>query len=59
MSKYQITTIERLMQCSTADAVSLLSIMDTTGDHPDWSEFSDRQLRSHFKSVLADTQAGA
>jgi len=59
MSKYQISTIERLMRCTTADAVELLSVMDRTGDHPDWSESSDRQLRTHFRSVLADIQAGA
>ncbi len=53
MSKYQINTIQEVLGFSVEQAEELLETMDTTGDHPDWSEFSDKQFRSHFKMVLA------
>jgi len=53
MSKYQINTIKEVMGFSTEDAEVLIQMMDSTGDHPDWSESTTRELRSHFKSILA------
>lgn len=53
MSKYQVTTIQEVMGFTAEQAEQLIQVMDANNDHPDWSEFSDRQFRSHFKSVLA------
>ena len=52
MSKYQITTIQKVMGFTAEQATDLIQFMDMTGDHPDWSESSDRQLRNHFKLIL-------
>ena len=53
MSNYQITTIQEVMDFTFEDAETLLKLMDILGDHPDWSEATTRQLRSHFKAVWA------
>ena len=52
MSKYQINTIKEVMGFEDKEAENLINLMDTTGDHPDWSEASNTQLRNHFKMVL-------
>lgn len=54
MSKYQLNTIQKVMGFTPDEAERLVQLMDANNDHPDWSEFSDRQFRWHFKSVLAD-----
>jgi hypothetical protein len=53
MSKYQIITIQQVMGFTAEQAQDLIQVMDATGDHPDWSEATDRQLRNHFNLVLA------
>lgn len=53
MSKYQMKTIREVMNFSEEQAEHLMSLMDSTGDHPDWSEFSTAQFRRHFALVLA------
>jgi hypothetical protein len=53
MSKYQLNTIQEVLGCDIKQAEHLIQLMDETGDHPDWSEFSTKQFRSHFKMVLA------
>jgi hypothetical protein len=53
MSKYQLNTIQEVLGCDIKQAEHLIQLMDETGDHPDWSEFSTKQFRSHFKIVLA------
>jgi len=53
MSKYQLKTIREVMGCSDEQAHTLMNLMDATGDHPDWSEFSTEQFRRHFTLVLA------
>lgn len=53
MSKYQIITIQKVMGFTAEQAEHLVQVMDMNNDHPDWSEFSDRQFRNHFKSVSA------
>ena len=53
MSKYQFNTIQKVMGLTPEEAERLVQLMDANNDHPDWSEYSDSQFRSHFKSVLA------
>ena len=53
MSKFQVETIQQVLGCDTKQAEELIQLMDETGDYPDWSEFSNRQFKSHFKMVLA------
>ena len=53
MSKYQITTIQKVMGFTAEQATDLIQVMDMTGEHPDWSEATERQLRNHFKLILA------
>ena len=53
MSKYQLETIQEVLGCDIKQAEDLIQLMDETNDHPDWSEFSTKQFRSHFKMVLA------
>lgn len=53
MSKFQLNTIQAVLGCDIKQAEDLMQLMEETGDEPDWSEFSDRQFRSHFKMVLA------
>jgi hypothetical protein len=53
MSKFQLQTIQEVLGFDTKQAENLIELMDTTGDHPDWSEFSNTQFRKHFKMVLA------
>ena len=53
MSKYQITTIQKVMGFTAEQAQDLIKMMDIVGDYPDWSEASERQLRNHFKLILA------
>ena len=52
MSKFQINTIKEVMGFNDEQTESLINLMDATGDYPDWSEFSTKQFRSHFKMVL-------
>jgi len=53
MSKYQITTIQKVMGFTAEQAQDLIKMMDIVGDYPDWSEASERQLRNHFNLILA------
>ena len=53
MSKFQLNTIQEVLGYDTQQAEQLIQLMDETGDHPDWSEFSTKQFRNHFKMVLA------
>jgi len=53
MSKFQVETIQQVLGCDIKQAEELIQLMDETGDYPDWSEFSNRQFKSHFKMVLA------
>lgn len=53
MSKYQLKTIQEVMGFTPDEAEHLVELMNANNDHPDWSEFSNSQFRSHFKSVLA------
>lgn len=53
MSKYQRQIIREVMGFSDEQAEHLMNLMDATGDHPDWSEFSNAQFRRHFLLVLA------
>ena len=53
MSKYQITTIQKVMGFTAEQAQDLIKMMDIVGDYPDWSEASERQLRNHFTLILA------
>lgn len=53
MSNYQITTIQKVMGFTAEQATDLIKVMDMIGDHPDWSEATERQLRNHFKLILA------
>lgn len=53
MSKFQLQTIQEVLGFDTKQAENLIELMDTTGDHPDWSEFSTTQFRKHFRMVLA------
>lgn len=53
MSAYEIKTIQKIMGFTTEEAENLINLMDETGDHPDWSEDNDKQLRNHFMLVLA------
>jgi len=53
MSKFQIGVIQEVLGFDVQQAENLMELMDSTGDHPDWSEFSDAQFRKHFKMVLA------
>jgi hypothetical protein len=53
MSKFQLQTIQEVLGFDIKQAENLIQLMDTTGDHPDWSEFSNTQFRKHFKMVLA------
>jgi hypothetical protein len=52
MSKFQITTIQKVMGFTPEQAEILIRLMDLTSDHPDWSEASDTELRRHFKMVM-------
>jgi hypothetical protein len=52
MNKFQLETIQEVLGFNVKQAEDLMELMDTTGDHPDWSEFSDTQFRNHFKMVL-------
>jgi adenine-specific DNA methylase len=52
MSKFQINTIKEVMGFNDEQTESLINLMDVTGDYPNWSEFSTKQFRSHFKMVL-------
>jgi hypothetical protein len=53
MSKYQLNTIQQVMGFNAEQATELLNLMDSTNDHPDWSEASNKELRNHFNMVLA------
>jgi hypothetical protein len=53
MSKYQINKIQQVMAFNAEETANLINLMDATGDYPDWSEASDKQLRNHFNMVLA------
>ena len=53
MNKFQLQTIQEVLGFNVKQAENLIQRMDRTGEHPDWSEFSDTQFRKHFKMVLA------
>ena len=53
MSKFQLQTIQEVLGFDIKQAEDLMELMDTTGDQPDWSEFSTTQFRKHFNMVLA------
>lgn len=53
MSKFQLKTIQEVLGCDIKQAEELMELMDQTGDYPDWSEYSNKQFRNHFKDVLA------
>jgi hypothetical protein len=53
MNKHQITTIQKVMGFTVEQAQDLIKVMDMFGEHPDWSEATDRQLRNHFNLILA------
>ena len=53
MNKFQLNTIQEVLGYNIQQAEELIQLMDETGDHPDWSEFSTKQFCSHFKMVLA------
>ena len=52
MSKYQETRIQQVMGFNAEETTNLINLMDATGDYPDWSEASDRELRNHFNMVI-------
>jgi hypothetical protein len=52
MSKYQINKIQQVMGFNAEETANLINLMDATGDYPDWSEASDKQLRNHFNMVI-------
>jgi len=52
MNKFQLETIQEVLGFNVKQAEDLMELMDTTGDHPDWSEFSDTQFRNHFEMIL-------
>jgi len=56
MSKFQVRVIQEVLGFDIKQAENLMQLMDATGDHPDWSEFTDQQFRKHFKSVLGGTK---
>lgn len=49
-SPIQIKTLTTL-GWSEEDAGALLDQADETNDHPDWSEASDREIYTHFRSI--------
>lgn len=51
INNYQLDAVMSVLGCDEARAEALLEYMDETGDHPDWSESSDNELRTHFLEV--------